>query len=143
MMLFSKILVAYDGSDLAQEGFEKALEIAKTNPVIEVQVVHVIKLPAVSGTEMDSFLPLEDPIYQEGKDIIAKVELALSSLPNPSKAHLIGGISPAHVILNHAKNYNCDLIIMGSRGLSGIKEFLGSVSHTVLHQSKIPVLIIK
>ena len=50
---------------------------------------------------MDSFLPLEDPIYQEGKDIITKVELALSSLPNSSKAHLIGGISPAHVILNH------------------------------------------
>ena len=51
--------------------------------------------------------------------------------------------SPAYVILNHAKEYNCDLIVMGSRGLSGIKEFLGSVSHKITQRSQIAVLIIK
>jgi nucleotide-binding universal stress UspA family protein len=142
-MLCSKVLVAYDDSDLAKRSLEKALEIAKTNPVIEIQVVHVIKIPAIARTEMDNFQALEDAIYQEGKDIIAKVELALSKLPNHSKAYLLVGISPAYVILDHVKEYNCDLIIMGSRGLSGIKELLGSVSHTVVHHSQIPVLIIK
>jgi nucleotide-binding universal stress UspA family protein len=43
----------------------------------------------------------------------------------------------------HAKN-KFDIIIIGSRGLGSVKEvFLGSVSHAVVHKSKIPVLIVK
>lgn len=50
---------------------------------------------------------------------------------------------PAHQILEYAKEHEQDLIIMGSRGLSGIKEImLGSVSHKVTQLSKCPVLII-
>lgn len=141
-MLYSKILVAYDDLDPAQKALEKALEIAKTNPAIEIQVVHVITVPQIAHSAL-GFQALVDAIYQEGKDIIAKVELALSKLPNHSRAYLLEGKSPAYVILNHAQKYNCDLIIMGSRGLSGIKEFLGSVSHTIVQRSQIPVLIIK
>jgi len=142
-MLCSKILVAYDDSDLAQRSLQKAIEIAKTNPAIKIQVVHVITVPEMDSTGMSNFQAHVDAIYQEGKDIIAKVELALSKIPNHSQAYLLEGKSPAYVILNHAKEYNCDLIIMGSRGLSGIKKFLGSVSHTIVHHSQIPVLIIK
>lgn len=142
-MLCSKLLVAYDDSDLSQRALEKALEIAKTNPEIEIQVVHVITVPEIARSEMGKFQALVDAIYQEGKDIIAKVELALSKLPNHSQAYLLEGRSPAYVILNHAKEYNCDLIVMGSRGLSGIKELLGSVSHKITQRSQIAVLIIK
>ncbi len=42
------------------------------------------------------------------------------------------------------KKHNFTLIVIGSRGLSGLKEsFFGSVANYVLHKSKIPVLIIK
>ncbi len=142
-MLCSKILVAYDDSELAQRSLEKALEIAKTDPVIEIQVVHVITVPEIARFEMDKFQALVDAIYQEGKDIIAKVELDLSKLPNHSQAYLLEGRSPAYVVIAHAKEHNCDLIIMGSRGLSGIRELLGSVSHTIVQRSQNPVLIIK
>ena len=36
-----------------------------------------------------------------------------------------------------------DLLIVGNRGLSGLKEYMGSVSHKLLHASPIPVLIAK
>ncbi|MGQ0771331.1 MAG: universal stress protein [Nitrososphaerota archaeon] len=46
--------------------------------------------------------------------------------------------------VSFAKNKKADIIIMGSRGRSNIKEyFLGSVSHYVVHKSAIPVLIVK
>jgi nucleotide-binding universal stress UspA family protein len=67
----------------------------------------------------------------------------MSGFSERSEAVLLKGISPAYVILNHAREHGCDLIIMGSRGLTGIKEFLGSVSHTVVQNSQVPVLIVK
>lgn len=139
-MLCSKILVACDGSDLAEKSLDKALEIAKSDARIMIEVIHVVKVP--THTVMDHFQALEDALYQEGKDILAKAESSLSNLPNHVHTHLLEG-APATLILSHAKECNCDLIIMGSRGLSGIKEFLGSVSHMVVQRSQIPVLIVK
>ena len=47
-------------------------------------------------------------------------------------------------ILNFSQKNKYDVIIIGSRGLGSVKEaFLGSVSHAVVHKSKIPVMIIK
>ncbi len=51
---------------------------------------------------------------------------------------------PGDVILYEAANGDFDLIVIGNRGLSGLKEFvLGSVSHQVVDESKIPVLVVK
>ncbi len=47
-------------------------------------------------------------------------------------------------IINFATSKSYDIIIIGSRGMSPLKEaFLGSTSNYVLHKSKIPVLIVK
>ena len=47
-------------------------------------------------------------------------------------------------IIKFANNLNFDIIIIGARGKSVMKEiFLGSVSNYVLHKSKIPILIVK
>ncbi|MNY55760.1 Stress response protein NhaX [compost metagenome] len=52
--------------------------------------------------------------------------------------------SPAEVILNYAKEQGVDVIVIGSRGLGGIREFvLGSVSHNVVQSARIPVLVVK
>lgn len=50
----------------------------------------------------------------------------------------------AEVLLDYAKENGSDIIIIGSRGLGGIREFvLGSVSHNVVQHAQIPVLIVK
>ena len=51
---------------------------------------------------------------------------------------------PAEAILRVAETRECDLIVMGSRGLGELKAvLLGSVSDKVLHHSTVPVLIVK
>lgn len=50
--------------------------------------------------------------------------------------------SPGHAIVHAAKEFNADLIVIGSRGLGMIKrKILGSVSDYVLHHSHVPVCI--
>lgn len=47
-------------------------------------------------------------------------------------------------IIDFASKHKFDMIVIGARGLGSVKEtFLGSVSHAVVHKSKIPVLIVK
>ena len=79
---------------------------------------------------------------EDGKKVISKAVAKLTELPNITRSYVLVG-TPARAILDHARAHDCDLIIMGSRGLSGIKELLGSVSHYVTQNSTIPVLLIK
>jgi len=47
-------------------------------------------------------------------------------------------------IVNFSQKNKFDIIVIGARGLGSVKEaFLGSVSHAIVHKSKIPVLVIK
>ena len=51
---------------------------------------------------------------------------------------------PPKVILDTAKKFSANIIVIGSRGLSQIKELLlGSVSHSVTKHADIPVLVVK
>ena len=51
--------------------------------------------------------------------------------------------NPRDIICDYAKENDIDLIVMGRRGLSGIRGALGSVSTAVLRGTDLPVLVIK
>ena len=52
------------------------------------------------------------------------------------------GAGPGDYILETAKEQNCDMIVMGARGLGKLKKaFMGSVSDHILRKAKVPVLI--
>ena len=47
-------------------------------------------------------------------------------------------------IVQFAKDKKFDLIVIGSRGHSGVKElFLGSVANGVVHKTKVPIMVVK
>lgn len=143
--MFNKILVAIDESELNNKILEATLNIATSNESL-VNLVNVNKENVTTGL---TYVPedyLEEALDQLEEQSMEKLEKAKSRLITGD------GISiemvplkgdPAHQILEYAKEHEQDLIIMGSRGLSGIKEImLGSVSHKVTQLSKCPVLII-
>ena len=125
-----------------EKSLKKAIEIAKTDSSIEIHVLYILTIPAQQLIVMVPYLEMRDNMVRYGEDILSHAQSALASIPNEFQCLQKEGV-PAYVILDYAKNNNCDLIIMGSRGLSGIKEYLGSVSHTVVQQSLVPVLIVK
>ena len=51
--------------------------------------------------------------------------------------------SPVDGISAYASEHDCDLIVMGRRGLGALRGMLGSVSYGVLRTAEIPVLTVK
>jgi nucleotide-binding universal stress UspA family protein len=51
---------------------------------------------------------------------------------------------PAHTIIDISERFECDMVVMGARGISALRSaMLGSVANEVLHASSVPVVIVK
>jgi nucleotide-binding universal stress UspA family protein len=84
---------------------------------------------------------LEQRALQSAQDFIDDIRGRLQAMGYEAKGTAVLG-NPAVTILEQAEKLRPDLILMGSRGRSGVTRFvLGSVSHAVLHQTRCPVLI--
>jgi len=143
-MLFNRIVAAYDGSKESEKALEKAIELANSAPGARLDIVHVYQFPAVylaDGFVMANTLNKE--LMERAEQLVEGLKKRLSETGMEAHVELLHG-SPSDSILKYAKEREADLIVIGSRGLSGIKELvLGSVSHNVVQRSPIPVLVVK
>lgn len=147
MLAFKKILVPVDGSVNSQRALAYAGYLAELCQA-SVGILHVVnlsvELSALGQINTGGYIPdkvLED--IQEAKQVI--IEKALKQLPATIAAQgfLENGV-PAEVIVTFCAENGYDLIVMGRRGLSTIKEILlGSVSSYVLHHAPCPVMVAK
>lgn len=71
-MLCSKILVAYDESELALKSLEKAIELTKLDPSIEIQVLHAVTLPIKPYIYGNAFQEIEESMLKYGNEVIKK-----------------------------------------------------------------------
>ena len=139
---YSRIVVAYDHSELSKKALNMALNLAKQDKQIQLNVVMVLQptkpLPYAYG-----FVSFDDHQREELNTVRKEIEQDLTSLPNKTRTFLLEG-NPGQMIVEFVKQNNADFVVMGSRGLSGLKElFLGSVSHYVVQKAPCPVLIVK
>ncbi|RBW70665.1 universal stress protein [Bacillus taeanensis] len=142
MYLYKKILAAYDGSELSQKALRHAVEMTKQNKESELIVVSAVN-PTGPMTHPSIYEQIAQSLTEQAQELIEDVKQTLDSLSNNTSTFVIMG-NPAQKIVEFADSNKVDLIVMGSRGLGGIRElFLGSVSHNVLQQAHCPVLIIK
>jgi nucleotide-binding universal stress UspA family protein len=86
---------------------------------------------------------LEESLEHAGKAILNEAERTFDTTGiRITRAFAMG--EPAVAILEKAREYKADLIVMGSRGLGQIGGLiLGSVSERVLHGAHVPVLIVR
>ena len=144
--MLNKILVPIDGSEAAWNALEYACTLGEKfdSTITDVHVIqpHYI-LPAIALNGEIPFVSINiEEIEATGYKLI---ELATQKMIHYSKVETLLELGhPAERILSLVKNDSYDLIVIGSRGLSGISEFLlGSISATVSQRSTIPVLIVK
>lgn len=144
-MKFQRILVAYDGSEPARKALQHAIGLAEANEESKVRVVHVFQFPQyfVGSAYATASAETNEELYEYAERLQQEAEGKVASLGDRAEVVLQQG-PPGLAIIDEADGFNADLIIIGSRGLSGLKEFvLGSVSHHVVQHAKVPVLVIK
>ena len=148
--MFKKILVAVDGSELSYRSVDYALDLAQKYSA-EIKIITVIDAPSDTlVAQASTFAPHsikdhEKKVEKAHEQILLKVITKAEKLtPKVSVTKEVLEGPPAEKIVETAKTESFDLIVMGSRGLGGIKEFiLGSVSDKVADEAPCPVLIIK
>ena len=79
----------------------------------------------------------------DGKELLAESEDKIPELTDRIETLIITGTNPATESIKLIDKGGYDLMVIGSRGLSGIKAYLGSVSNKVLNGSSISVLVAK
>jgi nucleotide-binding universal stress UspA family protein len=148
-----KILVCTDGSKQSLKAIEAAAVIAAGCSVHEVALIHVYEntliLPFwgevyhVSREDSERFMELEMKEKEKRKEVLTEAE-ELFTQKNIKVKKIFKEGHPALTIAQTAAEEGSDMVVIGSRGLGGLKKLiLGSVSNAVVQEVKCNVLIVK
>ncbi|HEY8880663.1 MAG TPA: universal stress protein [Roseateles sp.] len=143
---FEHVLVATDGSPMADKALELALRVANGSRVTALTVVHDYGLPeylhaAVRGRP-DAQL-LREELLAEGRRLLGDAVARVARDNTPVEQQVVlSGKAPCHEIVAAASRQGCDLIVMSSHGLGGrMAGLLGSQTQAVLSLAAVPVLV--
>jgi nucleotide-binding universal stress UspA family protein len=144
--MFSKILVAVDGSPFAKRALKCAADIARKYGS-KLIILHVVlrRLYAVTPSEAGVLATtvFVKEMEAEGQEIVKEAEDFVKDEGVDFVCKVVQGV-PADEIVKAAHAEGVDLIVIGSRGLTEVRAFLlGSVSDKVSHHAKCPTLIVK
>lgn len=146
------ILICYDGSPDAKAAIERGAHLVRDPQAVVLTVWQPFmemfarvagggfEIPpsAVDVEQMDSAnREHAERTAREGADLATAAGLEAKSQARERKTTI------AAAVLEEAAAWHADAIVLGSRGLTGVKSvLLGSVSHAVLHHADRPVIIV-
>lgn len=148
--MYKRILVAVDGSSTSDVALAEALKLAKESAA-QVLLLHVCENPAlvVGGDPWMMGMPpvLPPEIFEErGQHILdrAQEKARVAGVEAELRRINDAGQRIGQVIAQEAKDWNADLIVMGTHGRKGLDHLLlGSVAEGVIRTSPVPVLLVR
>ncbi|AVH74027.1 universal stress protein [Nostoc sp. 'Lobaria pulmonaria (5183) cyanobiont'] len=139
--MLNSVLVALDGSDISERVIQ-ALDYLVFSKDAKVILCHVFLTPE-SEMELPADRPQPESPTFSYFHIEKQLQLYQEKLSARSELELVTG-DPAEEIIRLANIYKIDLIVIGSRGLIGMKRIVqGSVSSQVVEEANCSVLVVK
>ena len=141
-----KILLAVDGSKPSLDAVDLLVAHAdwfRSRPEVELVTVH-LPVPKVAGlSSVIAKSGVQRYYEEEGAERLAAAKKKLDAARIPYAPHILVG-PVAESLVKHAKDRRCDIIYIGTRGMTGAAAALvGSTASKVLHISSVPVLLVK
>lgn len=146
--MYKQILVAIDGSQSGRLALGEAVKIAKATGG-RVQALCVVQHPARLVDVSSGFAEEQTHDSAENDAATAALDEAKAvfereGVPGSTRAADAHGEDIAAVIYRIAAEENADLVVMGTRGLSGMKRLLlGSVAESFLRTADRPVMLVR
>jgi nucleotide-binding universal stress UspA family protein len=134
--MVDRLLFPTDGSDAARDGVAYALAFA-AEANAELVVLHVADTSEISHTRVDG--EVVDAFVQEGESIVEETLTGVDTHDVDVTTDVVQGV-PDKTIVQYAKQYDIDLIVMPTRGRQGVEHLVGSVTERVLRRAPMPVL---
>ncbi len=142
-MKIDKILVPVDFSSSADRAVDHAIELARKFDA-EIHLLHSYQLSPGAILPYETALPatIYDDLRKVATQELTKVHDRVKAAGPSCVMHLSQDI-PANAIVQAADELDADLIVMGTRGLTGLKHaFLGSVAERTVRLARCPVLTV-
>jgi nucleotide-binding universal stress UspA family protein len=146
--MYSKILVAVDGSDTSQHALQQAIELAQGLSAA-LRIVHVVDmnwLPLGPELAID-FETISAARRGVGEKIVAAARESAQKAGFVAEATLMETETPtqhvAETIAREASRWPADLVVLGTHGRRGFQRLLlGSVAEQLTRLSPVPVLLV-
>lgn len=150
--MYTHILIATDGSELAQRGVDHGLSLAKDlgARVTILTATEPFPFRASAGVAA-GWVPGPDDfsLYEQGQKesadkLLADVKAAAERMGVTADTVHVPDLHPAEAIVQTAKAKDCNLIVMASHGRRGLgRLLLGSQTSEVVTTSTVPVLVVR
>lgn len=148
--MYQRLLVATDGSELAEHAVDNAIGLARALKASIVLYNAGAPAPPPVVTEGVAITPVvdrdeyESSVKLHADEILAAAARKADAAGVPYQAAFsMDAASPAESIIAAAQEHDCDLIVMASHGRTGLAALLmGSETSNVLKHTKLPVLVV-
>jgi universal stress protein A len=144
MPAFQKIVVPIDFSDHAARALEMAIDLAKPSKG-KIYLVHSYPINPILLSPYGVAMPPDiERSFREASDKQLKEWATRASKQGLEVEIVTSSDAPSEAIVHQAEKVHADLIVMGTRGLTGFKHVvLGSVAERTLRYAPCPVLTLK
>ncbi len=141
--MFKRILVAYDGSSFSWKALEYACRLASDTKGI-VKALYVVDASRARVVVSGILFIREDEMRQAGEKLLEEARKKILEKHDVEIETCVRVGHPVEEILEEAREWKADLIVVGARGTGGFRELiLGSVAESLVRYSPIPVLVVR
>ena len=145
--MYERILVPVDGSETSRRGLEEAIKISKALGG-QLRLVHIVDDSALAMNPEAGIAaaPLVEDFAEGGKEILENARKLVDAQGISAEVVLHENFTGriADLIVDEARKWGADLIVMGTHARGGIKHaVLGSDAEAVLHGADVPVLLVR
>jgi len=139
--MYDNILLPTDGSSGMDGVIDHGVSLAEQHGAT-LHGLYIVNTASLTSLPMESsWEGLSRALEQEGRVALEELERRAASVPHETA---ITDGSPAKEIVRYATEHDCDLIVMGTHGRSGVDRLLlGSVAERVVRSSPVPVLTVR
>jgi nucleotide-binding universal stress UspA family protein len=145
--MYRRILVPIDGSTTAARGLQEAIGLAKAFDaslvLLSVVEFYPVMVDMASATTWDQ---ISTGLREYSQGVLERAHEAARSAGVANEAHLEDAAAArvCDVIVEAARNHQCDLIVMGTHGRRGLEHALiGSDAERVLRYAPCAVLLVR